>query len=40
MKWILNWLKKLGAFGLGVLVGVCYGSVVATLTCVTMIGLP
>ena len=29
---ILRWFKGLGAFGLGMLVGTVYGSVVATLT--------
>jgi hypothetical protein len=27
-----EWLKKMGAFQLGVLLGIVYGSIVATLT--------
>jgi len=37
---IVNYFKKLGAFSLGALVGVVYGSVIATLTCVAVLGLP
>ena len=40
MRWVTRWVKKLGAFGAGVFVGVCYGSIVSTLTCVTILGLP
>lgn len=29
---MLRWFKKLGAFSVGMFVGVCYGSVVATVT--------
>jgi len=37
---IINYIKKFGAFGAGVLVGVIYGSTVATITCAMIIGLP
>lgn len=30
-KIVINWFKNLGAFGIGMLLGTCYGSVVATL---------
>ena len=29
---MFRWFKKLGAFSVGMFVGVCYGSVVATVT--------
>lgn len=29
---IIRWFKKMGAFGVGVLVGTVYGSVVASFT--------
>ena len=32
MNRIVKYIKGLGAFSVGVFVGVCYGSIVATLT--------
>jgi hypothetical protein len=37
---ITKYAKNLGAFGAGVLIGVIYGAVVSTITCVVMLGLP
>jgi len=36
----LLYCKKTGAFGVGVFVGVVYGSVVSTITCAMMLGVP
>jgi hypothetical protein len=35
-----KYLKGLGAFSAGILFGVIYGSIVSTITCVAILGLP
>lgn len=37
MRRVVQWFKRLGVFGAGVLVGTVYGSIVATLTAYMML---
>ncbi len=37
---IKDYFKKFSIFGAGMLIGVVYGSIVSTLTCVAVLGLP
>jgi len=40
IKKILSYARGFGAFSAGMLIGIIYGSIVATLVCVGMLGLP
>jgi len=40
IKTFFKYLKSIGAFSAGMLLGVLYGSIISTLTCVAIIGLP
>jgi len=37
---VINYIKGAGVFSTGVFIGVIYGSIVSTLTCVAVLGLP
>jgi len=37
MSRLTNWFRNLGAFGLGMFVGTCYGAVVASLVSFAML---
>ena len=37
---ISTYVRGFGAFSAGALLGTIYGSVIATITCVALIGLP
>jgi len=40
LKKISTYIRGLGAFSAGAFLGTVYGSVIATITCVAILGLP
>jgi hypothetical protein len=40
LKRLIKYVRGFGAFSLGMLIGTIYGSIIATMTTVSLVGLP